>query len=91
MHDKAISAGMSEEQFLACEDFVNGNSTLSPEDTTGKTELARKVNEWAQKSGPDFAAAGDGLARAATGNAAAWELAADSFAARCLQAGWPEG
>ncbi|WP_137354358.1 hypothetical protein [Nocardia farcinica] len=89
MHDKAIAAGMSEEQFLACEDFINGNTTLSPEDAAGKAELARKVNEWAQKSGPDFADAGDGLARAASGPASAWKLAADTFAGRCLQAGWP--
>ncbi|UOK18023.1 lipoprotein [Gordonia phage Santhid] len=89
MEEQAKAAGMSDEQFLACEDFANGKDEVSAEDQAGKGEFARAVNEWAQKAGPELADAGDVLARSASGSAEAWTVALDGFAGQCIELGWP--
>jgi hypothetical protein len=86
--EKAKAAGMTDEQFLACEDLVQGYKTVSPSDTQGKVELARKVNKRAQGI-PELKDAGDALARSATLNADGWKVGADTFAGTCIKLGWP--
>ena len=90
VEDIAKKAGMTDSQFLACEDLISGAKKISAEDKQARLDLARKVNEWAQKSGPELKDAGDILARAANTNADGWKVGADTFAAKCQQLGWPK-
>ncbi|RVW06212.1 hypothetical protein [Rhodococcus spongiicola] len=89
IEEAAKANGMTDVQFLACEDFANGIGNISSEDQGARIELAREVNEWAQKGGEDLATAGDSLARTATGSTTSWNVASDGFAEACWRAGWP--
>lgn len=89
VEDIAKANGMTDAQFLACEDLVNESRGISPEDADARGEVARTVNEWAQQAGPELQDAGDMLARTAATNADAWQVAVDTFAGRCIELGWP--
>jgi hypothetical protein len=72
---------------LACEDFAKGYKAAQT--TDARVDLANKVNEWAQSSETNGIAEGATiLARGSDGGASAWQLAADTFAQSCLDAGW---
>lgn len=72
---------------LACNDFAAGYPLA--DSTAERAELARKVNGWARSSRTErITDLGADLARVADGSTGAWRLAADGFAARCVEAGW---
>ncbi|MEV1006115.1 hypothetical protein [Streptomyces sp. NPDC049881] len=89
--DDGTVNGMEQEAYFACEDFIGGYE--SAQTRQARLDLADTVNEWAPDSGiapiRDTAVT---LARVAdgTGNEEDWQLAADSFAQACLDAGWNE-
>lgn len=89
IQNAAKANGMSDEQFLACEDFVKGKDDFSAEDAQARADFAREVNEWAQKGGDDLKSAGDSLARTASGPTQAWEMSTGLFEQTCLRLGWP--
>lgn len=86
--DQAVQNGMSTTASLACEDFASGYGKVSSEDRGARIELARKVNEWAQKDS-DLRPYGDRLASAATSTGEVWVQVADEFANQCFDLGWP--
>lgn len=88
IEDKAKAAGMTDAQFLACEDFVNGKGAVSAADRQGKVEFARTVNKRAQGI-PELKDAGDALARSAALPESGWKIGLDTFAAACIKLGWP--
>lgn len=72
---------------LACEDFAKGykGATTKAE----RLDLAHKVNKWAPASKTNgIADRAEVLANGANGSDGAWQIAADSFAQACLDAGW---
>lgn len=72
----------------ACDDFARGyNDGANTRDE--RLDLAHKVNKNAPASKTNrIADSGHILANGATGSASAWQLAADTFAQACLDAGW---
>lgn len=72
---------------LACDDFATGYKAAQT--SNARTDLADKVNKWAQQSKtdriPEMATA---LARGSARTAEAWTIGADAFAQACLDAGW---
>ncbi|WP_037182612.1 hypothetical protein [Rhodococcoides fascians] len=87
--DLAKANGMSDAEFLACEDYINGRDDVDADDTSSRVEFARTVNEWAAQSRPDLKDAGEVLARAANTNAEGWPMGTGTFEQACLRAGWP--
>lgn len=72
---------------FACTDFAKGYK--SAQTKQARIDLANKVNEWAATSKTErIADLGAALGRGADGSPEAWQLAADAFAARCMEAGW---
>lgn len=72
---------------LACDDFAKDYKAATTK--TARLDLANKVNKWAPTSKTDrIAASGKVLANGANGSASAWQIAADTFAQACLDAGW---
>lgn len=72
---------------LACDDFAHGYKAADTK--TERLDLAHKVNKWAPSSKTDrIADTGHVLANGAAGSDSAWQLAADTFAQACLDAGW---
>jgi len=72
---------------FACDDFAEGYKAAQT--TSARVDLANKVNKWAQDSATNGIAEGATiLARGSDGGASAWQLAADTFAQSCLDAGW---
>lgn len=72
---------------LACTDFAKGYDTAGTR--TERLDLAHNVNKWARSSTTeDIAANGHVLARGAAGSDGSWQIAADTFAQSCLDAGW---
>lgn len=72
---------------FACDDFAEGYQ--SAQTGQARVELANTVNEWAPKSQTTgLSEAGQALGAASDASASAWQLAADSFAQRCFDAGW---
>ncbi|MFL1904774.1 hypothetical protein ACJWDR_37575 [Streptomyces tauricus] len=72
---------------LACDDFATDYQSAQTEQA--RLNLADKVNKWAPKSGTDkIADTAKVLANAADGSDGSWQIAADSFATACLDAGW---
>lgn len=89
VYDQAKAAGMTDQQYWACEDFLNGVDKTSPVDRPAKQALATKVNEWAQRAEGALALAGNGLASAAPLTPSDWYHASDQFSRACIAAGWP--
>jgi hypothetical protein len=72
---------------FACEDMASEFD--SAQTGQARVELANTINEWAPKSKTTgLAEAGQALGAAADGSLGAWQLAADSFAQLCLDAGF---
>ena len=72
---------------LACEDFASGYKAAQT--SSARVDLANKVNKWAQSSKTNgIADNATVLARGSEGSASAWQIAADTFAQSCLDAGW---
>lgn len=72
---------------FACDDFAADIN--SAQTGQARVELANMVNEWAPKSQTTgLAKAAQALGAAADSSPTAWQLAADTFAQRCLDAGW---
>ncbi|MGX4695451.1 hypothetical protein [Streptomyces sp. JNUCC 63] len=72
---------------LACDDFAHGYKAA---DTRQKRlDLAHKVNKWAPSSKTNrIADTGKVLSNGANGSDGSWQIAADTFATACLDAGW---
>lgn len=72
----------------ACDDFARGYKD-GADTRTERLDLAHKVNENAPSSKTNrIADTGHVLANGAAGSAGSWQLAADTFAQACLDAGW---
>jgi len=72
----------------ACDDFARGYND-GANTKTERLDLAHKVNKSAPGSKTNrIADTGHILANGAAGSASAWQLAADTFAQACLDAGW---
>lgn len=72
---------------LACDDFAGDYESAQTQQA--RINLADKVNKWAPKSGTDrIAYSAKVLANGAEGSDGAWQIAADTFAQACLDAGW---
>ncbi|MCX4827173.1 hypothetical protein OG746_26735 [Streptomyces sp. NBC_01016] len=72
---------------FACDDFAKDYQ--SADTTQARLDLAHKVNKWAPKSyTKNIADNGKVLARGAGGSDGSWQIAADTFAQSCLDAGW---
>ena len=81
------SIELDEAGVFACTDFAKGYKAAQTKDA--RVELANKVNKWAASSKTDrIAELGAALGRAADSTPEEWTLAADTFAARCMDAGW---
>jgi len=72
---------------LACDDFAKDyKAATTPQ---ARLDLAHKVNKWAPSSKTErIASSGKVLANGANGSDNAWQIAADTFAQTCLDAGW---
>ncbi len=85
--DKADPSKLDDAGRWACDDFAKGYPTAKT--PALRTELARTVNKNAASSKTNMIAdLGTDLSHAATGSDGAWKIAADGFAARCMDAGW---
>lgn len=72
----------------ACDDFARGYKE-GADTRTERLDLAHKVNKNAPSSKTNrIADTGHVLANGATGSNGSWQLAADTFAQACLDAGW---
>lgn len=72
---------------FACDDFAKDYKAATSQ--TARLDLAHKVNKWAPSSKTDrIADMGHVLANGAAGSDSSWQIAADSFAQACLDAGW---
>jgi len=72
----------------ACDDFARGYKD-GADTKTERLDLAHKVNRSAPSSKTNkIADTGHVLTNGAAGNANTWQLAADTFAEACLDAGW---
>lgn len=85
--DRADPTKLDNAGSLACEDFAQGYSAAQT--TDARVDLANRVNNSAQESATNGIAEGATiLARGSEGDTSAWQLAADTFAQSCLDAGW---
>lgn len=72
---------------FACDDFAKDYKAADTKQA--RLDLAHKVNKWAPTSKTNrIASSGKVLANGAAGSANAWQIAADTFAQACLDAGW---
>lgn len=72
----------------ACDDFARGYNE-GADTRTERLDLAHKVNKNAPASKTNrIADTGHVLANGANGSNGSWQLAADTFAQACLDAGW---
>ncbi|MFC9606080.1 hypothetical protein ACFTTN_21775 [Streptomyces niveus] len=72
---------------LACDDFMKRFDSAETEQT--RTDLADKVNKWAQDSGTDrIAKKAAAFARSSEAGPDAWKMGGDAFAQACTDAGW---
>lgn len=72
----------------ACDDFAHGYND-GADTRSERLDLAHKVNKSAPSSKTNrIADSGHILANGANGSDGSWQLAADTFAQACLDAGW---
>lgn len=84
---KADPSKLDDAGEFACDDFAKDYKAATT--TDARLDLAHKVNKWAPKSQTNrIADTGKILSNGAGGSDGSWQLAADTFAQACLDAGW---